>query len=341
MFYGARVYDDMCYELESDAFLTKGRLKNRDSELNVEKKKNWKHVVRWCLCFCCILLVYIMNTQSYAERKNNPKSDPSALDGYEIAKIFNACAKSDYASIREDAVISQVYKFAYVVNVKAGSSTMKTILREVLQRTKTYDTTNMENLISVDFGEIDIKSCHGPNERHRRYWRLSTKCAEMELYKNVSVFSFVRDPVAKFESGVRQAKAREQKYVKYNADEILDMVLNAPHDQWVNEHLEPSTYRLRTQSKNGSFLEYDFIGRLETFDHDWVQVVGMFDVSEDLRVNLTQNVKVKNVKEKDAGSTLSEEAILKMCKSERYRYEWSCFGYPLPDICRNHSLHIS
>ena len=45
------------------------------------------------------------------------------------------------------------------------------------------------------------------------------------MLKTASVFSFVRDPVAKFESGVRQAKAHNRKLVKYNADQLLDMVL--------------------------------------------------------------------------------------------------------------------
>eukprot|EP00592_Proboscia_alata_P017912 CAMPEP_0194400178 /NCGR_PEP_ID=MMETSP0174-20130528/127063_1 /TAXON_ID=216777 /ORGANISM="Proboscia alata, Strain PI-D3" /LENGTH=290 /DNA_ID=CAMNT_0039196653 /DNA_START=975 /DNA_END=1844 /DNA_ORIENTATION=+ len=259
----------------------------------------------------------VANTTSNPEM---PRQVPKpALNGFEISHLFKTCAKSNYSANHEDAIISQSYKFAYVDVVKAGSSTIRGKLGSVL-----HLSWKPEN---ADFGKFNIEKCSG----HRG--RVTTKCANTKIFQNISVFSFVRDPVAKFESGVRQAKVQSKWLKDKNADDILEIVLNGPRGKWVNEHLEPSTFRLKTKSKDGDFLEYDFIGRLEFFDHDWKEVVARFDAPKHLRKRLTQKSKVENAKKRGGGSKLSEKGILKMCKSERYRYEWACFGYPLPEIC--------
>lgn len=259
------------------------------------------------------------------------------MSGEEVSQQWDSCKVSkyqhflkNYGKHSEDVVASELHNFMYVDNVKAGSSTIRFLLEKVLHRT----------WFTSGFG--DKRKGTG------RYERFST--ADFPEQSQLFKFSMVRDPVAKFESGVRQAWIHySHKYDNMSADEILDEILQN-HEKWIsdrknnrnsafdfgNEHLQPSSYRLFTfdGSSHPSLIHVDYIGQLEHFERHWATIVGSFsNVNEKANSHLLRHVRVNDRPRTDK-SKLSEAGVKRLCASELYKFEWSCFSYPLPDVCQ-------
>jgi len=225
-----------------------------------------------------------------------------------------------------DAVASKLHKFMFIDNVKAGSTSIRSLLSGSLQRSWT---------------NTDFEGC-----TRQGYWgRYSTGdfAEQAELFK----FASVRDPVAKFESGVREAKAQQPgKFQGMTADEMLDWQIEAWRDAqeagdnamgpWINEHLQPSTFRLFAfgSGENPSLVQLDFIAKIEHMEDDWPAIVeSMENIDEATKSTLLQ-IKHANSRPHDAASKLSPAGIKKMCESEVYKFEWTCFDYTLPAECQ-------
>lgn len=138
--------------------------------------------------------------------KDTDGSSTAILDGYARATLFNKClagwsskgGQSDGSGGARVAIQSHVHKtdvafsatrgFAYVDNVKAGSSTVRTHLASAL------------NVSWCAKHQHDVRKTH-------RGCQPRTKTADFTVdeLNGAFLFSFGRDPVAKFESGVREA----------------------------------------------------------------------------------------------------------------------------------------
>lgn len=183
---------------------------------------------------------------------------PFPMSGSERAAHFNDCTsilknrKHDVDVVYSGSVRgasrfhpgNDGYGFAFMDNVKAGSSTVRNHLRHHLGQSWICNN-------RTTCGPFDKK--HMIRERRTRVSDLT----EQEL-DAVFTFSFVRDPVAKFESGVRQAHVQRKSTVKgLSADEMLYSILRKANvsrstkfgSYFLNEHLQPSTYRLGAWSK--------------------------------------------------------------------------------------------
>ena len=83
--------------------------------------------------------------------------------------------------------------------------------------------------------------------------RTTTECVQEDEAKDLFVWSVARDPVEKFQSGVRQAWLFSHgKYSNLSADELMSKQLQMPLGQWVNEHLQPNTFRMTGQYSDGA-----------------------------------------------------------------------------------------
>ena len=152
-------------------------------------------------------------------------------------------------------------------------------------------------------------------------------------------FSFVREPIAKFEAGVREAWAQDCSLRNLSADRILRMQLGA-YPLWVNDHLMPSSYTLSA----GTLLEpqpmrFAFIGRIEAAGEDWRHVRELIPQAA-LPVELptthaTAFVKAKGTSSAHAGPSdrLSPAGQHLFCSSWLFGRDFAFFGYERPARC--------
>lgn len=235
--------------------------------------------------------------------------------GFDVARLWNKCKTNlkRYGTHYIDSVASRQHNFLYIDNVKAGSSTIRYMLEQNLK---------------IDWMHTDIKVAR-PTGQGGRY-----SSRDFNDTTRMFRFSVVRDPVAKFESGVRQAKAQNPRdFVNMNADEILKDVMTK--GRFTNEHLQPSSFRLSAYdaSTPPSMHNLDFIGKVEEIEHDWPIII---DSMENLEEETRKRMKVlhkMNSRTAHSDTRLSEAAIRQMCKSDMYRLEWECFGYDIPKVC--------
>eukprot|EP00602_Paraphysomonas_sp_CaronLab_P003650 CAMPEP_0185031922 /NCGR_PEP_ID=MMETSP1103-20130426/19666_1 /TAXON_ID=36769 /ORGANISM="Paraphysomonas bandaiensis, Strain Caron Lab Isolate" /LENGTH=248 /DNA_ID=CAMNT_0027567617 /DNA_START=50 /DNA_END=796 /DNA_ORIENTATION=- len=186
---------------------------------------------------------------------------------------------------------------------------------------------------------ISPKCVHGGVIRH-----MST-CYTTEQLQNKFIYAFARDPVHKFESGVREARNYIPALRNMTGDEVLEMQIKLHSEspgKWVNTHLQPSTYRLITKDLDGKFLPLSYVGALENIAVDWGVVVKEIEkyVSKNrsgrLRSPLPRSLPLTHKEiDKDLNNStfLSDKGVRMMCQSELYKYEWECLGYPIPPQC--------
>ena len=179
-----------------------------------------------------------------------------------------------------DAVISDEHKIVYIDNVKAGSTTLRSAIGRVLHASWSGDCCCCEDKQK----ERGCLPCS-------LVGRTTTRCLNA-THDDYFQFSFVRHPVSKFESGVRQAWYQSQteplSLGNLTADELLDKQLDdfehSPDTNsrgsgpWINEHLQPNTYRLtgftHEQTKP---VRLDFVGLLEDFDAELGRAADLYD----------------------------------------------------------------
>ena len=131
-----------------------------------------------------------------------------------------------------DAVISDEHKIVYIDNVKAGSSTLRHAMTQVL-----HASWNHGDCCAPELSEDKQKErgCHfGPSRS-----RTTTRCLNA-THDDYFHFSFVRHPVSKFESGVRRPVpvADGAPVARHlTADELLDKQLHDfEHSLDMNSH---------------------------------------------------------------------------------------------------------
>lgn len=177
-----------------------------------------------------------------------------------------------------DVVVSEVTRSIYVVNLKAASSSIKGWMIshaagvQNCRPEKEATLQRIASLPSLNASEAELQACC--------IWldgrgRLSTRCLGPE-HRDFFTFTFVRDPVAKWESGTRQAWIQGLvPYVRsFSADGHLEYALKHAHGK--DQHLEPSSWRLSGGMRDGAPIRYDFIGRVETFERDWRRLLDLW-----------------------------------------------------------------
>ena len=256
-------------------------------------------------------------------------------------------------SHRTDVIASEQYKFMYLVNVKAASTSFKRVL---LSHLDAGYCTNASHGLMVDAAS---KSCMGC--QLCTCTRTTTQCFDDRQLEREHVlrWSFVRNPVTKFESGARQMRQMEpERFGRLSVDAILDLQLRMekwlPTGAFLNEHLEPSSYRLSGNDAHGKKLWPHFIGKLENLEdshsNDWRTLLGSLhlDVAGPFRAKAAAlNQQLPFIRPglyanstdptHAVGAKLSDDSVRRLCDSPNYAHEWRCFGYALPSVCATNS----
>ena len=179
--------------------------------------------------------------------------------------------------------------------------------------------------------------------------RTSTSCVTASEAARYFRWAIVREPVSKFESGVRQIwfqEGPESPNAQLSADELLDKQLRRKVGSWINEHAQSNTWRLtgRTRGVGARALPLSFVGKIEHLAADWPAVVDEIvrrSNRPQLRAALLRplhhgNQRSTMTNERTGkSSVLSAAAIRRMCASRHYGGEWVAFDYPMPAACRN------
>ena len=231
-----------------------------------------------------------------------------------------------------DVAISEKYQFVYLDNVKAAS----TLIRQVLQNIGVsfncgpqYQTTGCCHTCTV----TSAPCSWNPS-------RTTTMCLA-DKHRNYFVFTFVRDPIDKFESGVRQARFQGGEIYQLNdlsSEELLQrqVELYSNSSNWINEHLQPNSYRVFGTIRNGSVVKPHFIGRIEHMGQDWKQLIqqarkkhpaaaSAFQTAYSKIAGHKARVSIADAKEK----TKLPEAVLHrwFCPSSLYGKDYDIFNY--------------
>lgn len=128
------------------------------------------------------------------------------------------------------ALISHTYKFIFLSNPKVGSSTILSMMNEDFQMLKQY---------------------------------LPLKHVSKELFPSYFIFSFVRDPIKRMESGIGESIRRGVK------EEPADLLSHLTNGCMINFHAFTQAKYLRALNPwTGENVEYDFIGSMATFQED-------------------------------------------------------------------------
>ena len=276
-----------------------------------------------------------------AVTKESAAGDQAA---HETASIF------ENVTHYTDVVVSDHHRLVYVDNVKAGerrppdacaanhtetlemcgTTAGSTTIRNLLKRVLGADWHNCGVCPSWD-------TCHGG--------RSNTQCLTPNR-ESYFVFSFVRHPVRKFESGVRQTWFVDQSLRKLSADEMLQQQLKADlqvpqgpqrKGTWMNEHLQSNTFRLTGFTSLEKPVRLDFVGQLERLEDDLSAAADLYDsqMAADTpcaRLNATARCglrllldaylqsggQIANARDEVPGSLLSPEGVQTLCTSDAY-----------------------
>ena len=264
---------------------------------------------------------------------------PVAMSGKDRASLFSRCNRSAVSRSAHftDTVISLDNNFVYLDNVKSGSAVITARLKH-----STYAT--VTNPLGERFQKHKGRDCFSAI-----YGRSTTQCILSSDLSSLFFFSVVRDPVEKFESGVRQAWSQSSHLRGLSADALLQKQLSGSSEDelsnersiiWINEHLQPSSWRLSGRIRGNQNLNLTFIGALETIVADWPEIVKRFvNLDHKQSASLLEPLELEHsssrfVNSKGKSSLLSDDGIRQMCNSELYGSEWRCLGYPLPHVCR-------
>jgi hypothetical protein len=159
----------------------------------------------------------------------------------------------------QEVIVSDRYKFVYVMNRKAASSTIYQILEQVFGA-------------NVDwcFGRCKwLPVCGGIG------WRCSSRALNQTHLQDYFIFSFVRDPVDRWFAAYAQAHWMHKTPPDTASLEHAKLTLRrfiSTRVHW-EHHLQSQTHALSSPAMKGETLRFDFIGKLETFEMDWKFVI--------------------------------------------------------------------
>mmetsp|Transcript_53875 Transcript_53875/g.89446 ORF Transcript_53875/g.89446 Transcript_53875/m.89446 type:complete len:315 (+) Transcript_53875:56-1000(+) len=214
-----------------------------------------------------------------------------------------------------DVVIAPEIRSIYVVNVKAGSRMILGLLQH-----------NDHCLIQHNYSGCCRWVPYST-------WRTTTRCLALGEFADYFVFSFVRDPVTKFESGVRQAWHQDHRLRHLSADELLHRQLAKPEGVWMNEHLQSNNWRLSGIVRVGQPVSLNFVGRLEAVTEDVEELLAKWPPLRTAFPTSTNLSEPQNRREITVLSLLSPEARCALCASRRYGVDYLIYKYPFPASC--------
>ncbi|KAK3278901.1 hypothetical protein CYMTET_13194 [Cymbomonas tetramitiformis] len=166
-------------------------------------------------------------------------------------------------------------------------------------------------------------------------------------YDKVIKVSFVRDPLTRFVSAFNRMAddlpARLRQMPAHAS--LLEFAKKVQQGRFLGggEHVLTQMYFLSGTDRQGVPLNFDFIGRLENFEVDWMRVVDLMGEEGKKRL-LEKGVAEYGRKElalpkgiahpgKGRDTLLTANPELQRIVCDIYRQDYLCLGYPFPKAC--------
>lgn len=189
------------------------------------------------------------------------------------ARAFSECMVGQhYRPHWTEVVIDQRGRFVYINNHKASSTTIKTVLQS-LGAVWNADSIEKMTLWKNKSSECDATAAvcmHKTCIKHSDH-RTTTECLDARNLKDYVVFTWVREPVSKFMSGlgqmVRMCKTTKTLCSSREHEKVL-------RRRWVDggfgpeDHTATNAWRSSSTDRHGKRIPLNFIGRVEHFDED-------------------------------------------------------------------------
>eukprot|EP00966_Prymnesium_polylepis_P170438 3939765-Prymnesium_polylepis.1 len=259
-------------------------------------------------------------------------------DGWARAAHLRTCdSPGSRVNHRAEVVASAAHGFLYIDNAEAASESIKLLLARAGASWCEPDA-GLASISSISAACTACERCRCP--------RTTTACFYgAALPERFVRFSFVVDPVTKFELGVKKARAQNARLAHMDADELLALQVRHAHSNetmaawerlglsglWAHDYLRPSTWLLSGHDAAGTNISPDFVGRLEDVGRDWTSLM------DRLKLSLKQPSQVVEDGEHVDEELLSAKGLRMLCDSELYAHEWACLGYSPPGVCREDS----
>jgi hypothetical protein len=228
-----------------------------------------------------------------------------------------------------DVVVSTRHRFVYVDNVKAASTTIRNLIDKAL------------HITWLSWAGVLPR----PPARFNR--RLSTRDLLRAAVRGYFFFSFVREPWSRFAAGIDQARYYQQRVTNQS---VMELIRSSDTFRGPDEHLASNLRRLGGVLADGRHRRLDFIGRVESFAHDWPYAVSrMHGLSDAQRAKLLAPLPRRasreggtNTRAHDRGA-VNRSAMAPGLREEVRAFcalraaDFECLGYDLPPAClRSH-----
>ena len=234
--------------------------------------------------------------------------DPSVLRWH--------CTPSPRVGRSQSIRISFQHKFIYVENLKVASSTIRFELKK----------------------EFNVFVGWDPSQQ------ILSEMIPDDFAKEFFVFTFVRHPLSKLESGLAQA----QKMRRDNNISVSVVLDGYAKGCIYDPHVHSQVYNLAVNTQGRIALEYDFMGTLEHFSEDWAYLLRILRTPPSQRnlalfrsmrssipseFNTTEmpqrNRRGLNATLPDYANATESSNVCKIIMQDAV-----CLGYEVPSFCR-------
>ena len=246
-----------------------------------------------------------------------------------------------------DGVVIPVLKAVYVDIVKAASESIRSALEERFHASWTQD-----------FGQFAHPVLGRPQ-------RSTTSYLTPDVLANYTFFTFVRDPRTRFRSAYAQAMCRERCVLcaVRGGDEMYtpsipeitaflqgrlmhfyrDVALGETRADEISTHGRLGGRALRSRrccvcrapTRRGAPTPVHFIGRVETFDHDWARLMDHLGV-ETMTRDARRSKRRARVRHPTRGAVVADsarpETEEKVSVASLYHDDFECLGYHKPKV---------
>eukprot|EP01104_Vermistella_antarctica_P014802 TRINITY_DN4717_c0_g1_i1.p1 TRINITY_DN4717_c0_g1~~TRINITY_DN4717_c0_g1_i1.p1 ORF type:complete len:502 (+),score=33.39 TRINITY_DN4717_c0_g1_i1:282-1787(+) len=323
--------------------------------------------------FLCLKHSYFCGAEVSAEEFKNRKSPKRSHWPCRVMPASKAHVTP--LSLRRCTVItmSVKYRFIYLTNFKAGSSTVGNVLYEAFgadvdSASKDGFHPSKVNLWPLEFAQkmddrlwsCSLTIARGPSSEASPL-RRNTKTGLLEFNPDdFFIFSLVRDPHERFFSGFGEADLQTCEWIEENRAILRDFQKSRTDEQqytervgrmltmmeggvFPNEHVQSQTTLLGATDSKGVQIPLDFVGRLETISTDLNHIVSTICDRAASR-NVTPLPAQCFVPPKDAQDGRPRPPTKAQAKArgdpsytrricDLFAQDYECFGYPLPKEC--------
>jgi hypothetical protein len=248
-----------------------------------------------------------------------------------------------------DVVVIPELRAVYVDIVKAASESIRSALED-----------NFHASWSADLGQYKHPVSGRPQ-------RSSTSYLTDDVLANYTFFTFVRDPNTRFRSSYEQAICRERctlctargagtmftptisEITAFLQGRLMhfygDIALRGERsdeitlqEAWVDEHFESQILRLSGATKDGSPVPLNFVGRVESFEHDWARLMDHLGVKEGDPRRVTPGHQEHSCDIPERGKVVQRQrespvtTLEKVAVAALYHDDFECLGYHKPKI---------